>query len=47
MRAGRDPPGISILNSMRSFLPVIIAALASSLQAQPADLVLRNGRSSP
>ena len=29
---------------MRAFLPVIIAALASSLQAQPADLVLRNGK---
>ena len=29
---------------MRAFLPVIIAALASSLHAQPADLVLRNGK---
>ena len=30
--------------SMRVSLPVLVAAFAASLLAQPADLVLRNGK---
>src|ERR1022692_5011625 len=44
MRPLRESPGISILDSMRVSLPVLIAAIAACLQAQPADLVLRNGK---
>jgi predicted amidohydrolase YtcJ len=29
---------------MRVSLPVVVTAFAASLQAQPADLVLRNGK---
>src|ERR1035441_2387921 len=33
-----------MLDSMRVLLPVLLAACAASLLAQPADLVLRNGK---
>ena len=33
-----------MLESMRVLLPVLVAAFAASLLAQPADLVLRNGK---
>src|ERR1035437_6421130 len=33
-----------MLESMRVMLPVLVAAFAASLLAQPADLVLRNGK---
>jgi predicted amidohydrolase YtcJ len=33
-----------MLDSMRVLLPVLVAAFAASLLAQPADLVLRNGK---
>ena len=33
-----------MMDSMRVSLPILVAAFAASLLAQPADLVLRNGK---